>query len=220
MAIHCHLKVLLNQNQKHNVHWDTDNGAHYDHYECFIHLLICWYRHLSCCYDAINENLQIMEIWRKNSIRFDVFLRSIHHRLDILVVWVVDVRRLEDCHILRQEDQLSVNIDRAINRWLLNIQYRPRQHTVSGLCRPTSETQFEWRFADGQLVARFYTPTFFNLSISLKLMLDNIVLVNYNDDRDIYMPQNVLFPHWSGEWEIDLSLGIFSYQLKAGPIFP
>ena len=158
---------------------------------------------------------------KKNSIRFDVFLRSIHHRLDILVVWVVDVRRLEDCHILRQEDQLSVNTDRAINRWHSNIQHRPSQHTctVSGLCRPTGETPFEWRFADGPACTLLLGKAYIlNLYITFKPMLDNIVLVNHNNDRDIYRPQNVMYPHFSGELEIDLALEICSYQFKAGPI--
>ena len=35
----------------------------------------------------------------------------------------------------------------------------PRQHAILGHYRPTSETQFKWRFAGGPLVVVFYMLT-------------------------------------------------------------
>ena len=35
----------------------------------------------------------------------------------------------------------------------------PGHHTMSGHYRPTSQTPFEWRFAGGPIVARFYMLT-------------------------------------------------------------
>ena len=54
-----------------------------------------------------------------------------------------------------------VAYDTAFNAFTIYMKYKanPSQHTASGAHRLASETPFEWRFARGPMVARFYIFT-------------------------------------------------------------
>ena len=62
----------------------------------------------------------------------------------------------------------AIDVQRDIVRTLVSFRLIPlikfprnnarTQHTVSGHCRPTSETPFKWRFACGPILAWFCMP--------------------------------------------------------------
>ena len=54
------------------------------------------------------------------------------------------------------------------------LQGLPNQHTISGRYRHTSEMPFEWRFASGPAVARFYSMlTVYDVNIELILLYEH-----------------------------------------------